>query len=101
MLAHVCLIIYFTERNGTAHHLLHQILVESDADPSSEMAVSLPLGGIIPVFGKACRIGGVVEFFLHFIFKECCCFAALFCFSGLIQFICDGFTDAVHKQSHF
>ena len=56
MLSHIVLVVHLLEGYDASYHFLHEGLMEADADALPKIAVAVPLGGIVPVFGKAGRI---------------------------------------------
>ena len=100
MSPHVLLIVHFLKGYRPADHLLHQFPVEADAHALAQVAIPLPLGGVVPVPGETCGVGGVVKFLRQFPAEEGFQFVAFLKVPVLVQLFHHRFTDAVHKQAH-
>ncbi len=101
MFCHTVLIEYRLQGQRPFGHLLEKSALKRNAYTPSPVSVPLPLGGVIPVQGKAGGIGRVGKFLFQLFlekFPHCHCplrIPLLFQSSG------DGIAQAAHKIQHF
>ena len=98
---HILLVINLLKRYGTAYHFVQKVFVEGDADALAGMTVPVPLCGVVPVFGEAGGIGGIMEFLPQLLLEKGLSLSHIIHFPVPAQPVRDGLAEAFHKQTHF